>query len=317
MGVNTPIADDISATDQNAQYDAACRRLLSEKIVLAWIMKSCLDEYRDCDVKEIAEKYIESEPQVSKVAVAPDETNARIRGMSNEDTSLTEGKITYDVRFLATVPSSGELIQIIIDVEGQNKFDPGYPLLKRAVYYCSRMISAQHGTEFVHSEYQKIKKVVSIWVCMSPPDERKNTITRYHLTEENLVGNVKEPVRNYDLIDIVILCLGGADGENYDGVLKLLDVLLSGEKSVNEKKQVLQEDFNIPMTQTLEAEVLAMCNFSKGVMQKGIEKGKAEGLLVAIRNLMDSMGWSVEQAMEALRIAEPDRSKYAELLQRQ
>lgn len=321
MGVNTPIADDISVTDQNAQYDAACRRLLSEKIVLAWIMKSCLDEYRDCDVKEIAEKYIESEPQVSKVAVAPDETNARIRGMSNEDTSLTEGKITYDVRFLATVPSSGELIQIIIDVEGQNKFDPGYPLLKRAVYYCSRMISVQHGTEFVHSEYQKIKKVVSIWVCMSPPDERKNTITRYHLTEENLVGNVKEPVRNYDLIDIVIPCLGGANGENYDGVLKLLDVLLSGEKSVNEKRQVLQEDFDIPMTQTLETEVLAMCNFSQGVMQKGIEKGKvegrAEGFLVAIRNLMDSMGWSMEQAMEALRVSESDRSKYAELLQKQ
>lgn len=60
-----------------------------------------------------------------------------------------------------------------------------------------------------------------------------------------------------------------------------------------------------------------MSIFSQGVMQKGIETGKAEGLLVAIRNLMDSMGWSVEQAMEALRIAEPDRSKYAELLQKQ
>lgn len=59
--------------------------------------------------------------------------------------------------------------------------------------------------------------------------------------------------------------------------------------------------------------------------EKGIEKGraegkaegKAEGLLTALRTLMDSMGWSVDQAMEALRVAEPDRSKYAELLQRQ
>ena len=59
MEVNSPIAEDIRVTDQNAQYDAACKRLLSEKIILAWIMKSCLDEYRDCDVKEIAEKYIE------------------------------------------------------------------------------------------------------------------------------------------------------------------------------------------------------------------------------------------------------------------
>ena len=42
MEINTPIAEDIHATDQNAQYDAACKRLLSQKIILAWIMKSCL-----------------------------------------------------------------------------------------------------------------------------------------------------------------------------------------------------------------------------------------------------------------------------------
>ena len=92
MEVNTPIAEDIHAADQNAQYDAACKRLLSQKIILAWIMKSCLKEYRDCDVKEIAEKYIEGQPQVSEVPVELDETSApRIRGISNEDTSLREG----------------------------------------------------------------------------------------------------------------------------------------------------------------------------------------------------------------------------------
>ena len=49
---------------------------------------------------------------------------------------------------------------------------------------------------------------------------------------------------------------------------------------------------------------------------EGKEEGKAEGVLAAIRNLMDSMDWSVEQAMEALRVAEPDRPRYAELLQK-
>ena len=185
----------------------------------------------------------------------------------------------YDIRFLATAPSSGQLIQLIIGVEAQNEFDPSYPLIKRAIYYCSRMITAQKGTEFVHSEYQKIKKVVSIWVCMAPPNERKNSITRYHMTEENLVGNVKEPVRNYDLIDVVMLCLGGEDRENYGGVLRLLDVLLSPKAGEAKKRQVLQQEFDIPMTETLEAEVRKMCNLSQGVMalgiEQGIEKGKA------------------------------------------
>ena len=118
MEVNTPIAEDIRVTDQNAQYDAACKRLLSEKIILAWIMKSCLDEYRDCDVKEIAEKYIEGNPQVSEVAVMPGETNAtKVRGVNNEDTVLGEGRITYDIRFAALAPATNEMIQLIINVD--------------------------------------------------------------------------------------------------------------------------------------------------------------------------------------------------------
>ena len=318
MEVNTSIAEDIHATDQYAQYDAACRRLLSQKIILAWIMKSCLEEYRDCDVKDIAEKYIEGTPQVGEVPVLPDETNApRIRGISNQDTSLTESSSVYDIRFMASAPGSDELIQMIINVEAHNQFNPGYPLLKRAVFYCGRMLTAQHGTEFTHSEYQKIKKVVSIWVCMAPPAERRNSITRYHLTEENLVGNVKEPIQNYDLIDIVMLCLGGEDEENYDGVLKLLDVLLSPKAGEAKKRQVLQEDFDIPMTETLEAEVHRMCNLSEGVRDLGRAEGRAEGLLTSIRNLMANTDWTLEKAMEILGVPETDRPKYADLLQKQ
>ena len=318
MEINTPIAEDIHATDQNAQYDAACKRLLSQKIILAWIMKSCLQEYWGCDVKDIAEKYIEGTPQVGEVAVAPDETNApRIRGMGSQDTSLTESASVYDIRFMASAPASNELIQMIINVEAHNKFNPSYPLVKRAIYYCGRMITAQNGTEFVHSEYQKIKKVVSIWVCMAPPNERKNSITRYHLTEENLIGNVKEPVRNYDLIDVVMVCLGGEDKENYDGVLKLLDVLLSPKAGEAKKRQVLQDEFDIPMTETLEAEVHQMCNLSEGVRDLGRSEGRAEGFLASIRGLMANTGWPLEKAMEILGVPEADRPKYADLLQKQ
>lgn len=318
MEVNTPVAEDIRITDQNAQYDAACRRLLSNRAILAWIMKSCLDEYRDCDVKEIAEKYIEGTPHVHEVPVMPDETNAaKIRGVSNVDASRTEGTVIYDIRFLAVAPSNGELIQLIVNVEAQGQFYVGYPLLMRAIYYCSRMISAQYGTEFVHEEYQNIKKVYSVFICMDPPKNRRNSITRYRLTEENLIGHVKEPTRHYDLMTVVMVCLGGSDGENYDGILKLLDVLLSPKVGETEKRQVLQDEFDIPMTETLEVEVHQMCNLSQGVMELGIEKGKVEGFLVSIRSLMASMGWSVEQAMDALRLSEDDRAKCADLLQKQ
>lgn len=58
-----------------------------------------------------------------------------------------------------------------------------------------------------------------------------------------------------------------------------------------------------------------MCNLSKGIedrgIEKGIEKGIREGILSSIRNLMESMGWSAQQAMEALKIPEAEQSAYS------
>lgn len=91
------------------------------------------------------------------------------------------------------------------------------------------MISSQRGREFIGSHHQKIKKVYSIRICMNPPKGRRNTISRYRLAGEHPIGKVMELIKNYDLLSIIMLCLGGPDGENYDGILRMLDVLLSNE----------------------------------------------------------------------------------------
>ena len=71
MEMETSLTKEIRAADSSAQYDAACKRVLSEKRVLACIMKNCLEEYRDCTPQEIAERYIEGTPQVGKEPVLP------------------------------------------------------------------------------------------------------------------------------------------------------------------------------------------------------------------------------------------------------
>ena len=81
--------------------------------------------------------------------------------------------------------------------------------------------------------------------------------------------------------------------------------MLSSDREVKEKKEILQNDFSIEMTKTLESEVSIMCNLSKGVEEKGIQKG----ILLSIRNLMETMGWSVEQAMEGLKIPEEEKKE--------
>jgi hypothetical protein len=122
--LKTTIAQGLHVTDDSAGYDAACKRVLSEKAILARIMKSCLEEYKDCDVNDIAEKYIEGQPQVSAVPVLPDEGGTVISGMDTEDKSVREGTVTYDIRFRAIVPDSEEQIALIINGEAQNDFLP-------------------------------------------------------------------------------------------------------------------------------------------------------------------------------------------------
>ncbi len=328
INTETTIAKSLYVTDDSVGYDTACKRVLSEKVILARIMKACLVEYQDCDVNEIAEKYIEGSPQVSVVPVLPDEKPV-ISGMDTADKSVREGTVNYDIRFRALVPDSEEQIGLIVNVEAQSDFYPGYPLLKRGIYYCCRMISSQYGREFTDSHYEKIKKVYSIWICMNPPKNRENTITRYYLAEEQFVGRVTEPVRNYDLISVIMICLGGSGGENYNGILRMLDVLLSHETSEAEKRKILQDEYDIQMTQAMESEVSVMCNLSKGVIEKSVAKGMAQGIeqgmaqgiesaiLSSIRNLVKNTGMSVSQAMSVLEVPEAKRQEYKKSLEEQ
>ncbi len=304
----------IERTSIEARYDEAVKRLLANKLILATIMQGCVEEYRNCTVQEIAEKYIEDEPQIGTVGVNPDDTNPatdkNIHGSNTEDATLTEGTVRYDIRFYATAPTGDGTIGLIINLEAQNKYNPGYPLLKRALYYCSRMISAQYGTDFTHSEYGKIKKVYSIWVCMNPPAERQNTIMQYSVQQKPIVGQVEEPVQNYDLLSAIMICLGEPEQENHAGVLKFLEVLLSNERSAKEKKEILQEEFHLPMTQHLESEVLGMCNLSQGVVENSMKRGEQNATFKAILNLARNLNVSVDKAMDLLGIAEKDRAFY-------
>lgn len=341
--VETTLAKNITALEGMEAYDAACKKLLSNREILAWIMQSCLEEYRDMDRKDI-EACIEGEPEIGVEAVFPDEVAEgetepglenkpkpeqgkqkklpeQIRGANVEDSSLKEKTITFDIRFYATAPGGEGQIEIIINLEIQNDFYAGYPLIKRALYYCSRMISSQYGREFVHQEYDKIKKVYSIWLCAEPPQYRQNTITRYAVKEENLVGNVTEEKANYDLLTAIIICLGPEE-EGQADVLNLLEVLLSSEKKAEEKKKVLSEEYDITMTEILERGIEEMCNLSKGVDQRGFQRGMEQGIqqereagtLRSIQSLMKTLHLTAEQAMEALEIEDSKRNRYAEQL---
>lgn len=71
------------------------------------------------------------------------------------------------IRFTAYIKKAE--IKILINIEAQKSSDHsklGYHLENRIVFYLARMISAQKQTEFFHSDFDNLKKVRSIWICM-------------------------------------------------------------------------------------------------------------------------------------------------------
>ena len=75
----TSIATGIDASELRAHqdsYDRACKRLLSEKEVLGWILHECLNEFKGVSPAEIASTYIDGDPEVGRVPVHADDAAA-------------------------------------------------------------------------------------------------------------------------------------------------------------------------------------------------------------------------------------------------
>ena len=334
MEYNTSLATGLDITQKRAAYDAICRRLLSEKIILASILQHCAREFQGLDLQTITQRYIEGDALVSELPTEPDATGARLQGMGEALVSPTEGSVCFDIYFNATVPVNNENIHLIINVETQNNFNPGYPLIKRAIYYCSRMLSAQNGKVFSHSQYGKLRKVYSIWICTRPPQDEQNSIAHFSVTKNNVIGTNREVMENYDMLSVIMIYLGNPDADNHVGIVKLLGILLSANISATDKKQILQNEFNIPMTETIEEEVSNMFNFSQALVEeseargktigeargeaRGITIGEARGFkigseqanLAAIRNLMKTMNFTAQEAMRMLCIPENECANY-------
>ena len=103
-------------------------------------------------------------------------TNTRVGGLNTEDSEINEGTIRFDIIFYVRMKDG--LAQMIINIEIQKDQPKDYHLLNRSIYYVSRMISSQKDRDFEHSNYDDLKHVFSIWICLNMDE---NSLTRYYL----------------------------------------------------------------------------------------------------------------------------------------
>lgn len=283
-------------------YDAAAKRLLSYKEVLANILKYTVREFKGCSIPEIV-ACLEGTPEIGTAPV-DDDFMPKMDVAGLETVSENEGIRSYDIKFKVKLPTQEEA-ELIINLESQNKYRPGYTLEKRGVYYLSRLISSQYNVEFKNSNFDRLKKVYSIWICTHAPLEYANTITEYRFKPKNLVGEMPDIPQNYDLMSLIMINLGAKD-KNYSGLIRMLDILLNLYAEIGKSQtalDILESDYHLPL-RSVRKEVENMCNLSQGVYDEGVISKAVE----VVKNLL-AKGFSLE---EALTIADIDKKTYEE-----
>ena len=241
-----------------------------------------VDEFKGMKPEDVV-KYIEGEPSISVVPVEPglanmektDATGQRIVGLNTENAEINEGLVRFDIIFYVRMKNG--LSQIIVNIEAQKDEPTEYKILNRAIFYVSRLISSQKERDFVNTNYDDIKQVLSIWICMNMDD---NSLSHIHLTKDEMLKpcNWKG---NLDLLNIVLIGITNEipeHDEKYE-MHRLIGTLLSGELKEQEKLDIIEHEYNIPISQEFREDVRIMCNLSTGIEERATEKTSEKFIL--------------------------------------
>ena len=246
--------------------------------------------------------YIEGTPYISSIPVEPglsndvtEENGNRIVGLNSENEELNEGMIRFDIVFYVRMRDG--LSQIIVNLEAQKSEPEKYDILNRAIFYVSRLVSSQKERYFVNSNYDDIKRVYSIWVCMNM---RENSMNHIHLTNDCVLGNC-EWKGKLDLLNIVMIGLAKElppHDDTYE-LHRLLGVLLSKDLTVDEKLNIMDIEYDIPIEDKLREDVSVMCNLSQGI----VDKTKAEIILNMHENdfTLEQIALATKQSVEEVK----------------
>ncbi len=311
------LSRDVREAGEDVQYDAQVKNVLKNKIILAWILRYTVEPFSQMTPEEIM-PYIEADQE----AMTPCRRPEKITGSATEDTSPGAATVIYDIKFWVSLPEgaqrsdtptvntgceteadktkihetgfdetaacknikrkSPELAKVIINVEAQKKFNPGYCIESRGVFYCSRMISSQLGTEFQEPHYDGIKKVYSIWLCMNAPAYAGGAIAEYAFRKRDILPGMKDRRWAYDKQAVILICLNEKAAKG-NRLTRMLDTLLSRKINFETKKKRLEKEYGICMESQMETEVMELCNLSILVREEGRREGRESVAMEMLR----------------------------------
>ena len=124
-------------------------------------------------------------------------------------------------------------------------------------------------------------------------DEINEGLVRFDLGSYEWKGNL-------DLLNIIMLGLAKnlpEHDETYE-LHRLLGALLSKELTIDEKLNIIGNEYDIPIEENFRKDVSVMCNLSQGIKEDGIAIGEAREKAQIILNMYKN-GFTAEQIASA------------------
>ena len=265
------VAEFVDEKKHYKQLDADFKRAVHNTDILSNVVSKLVSELESKDIGFI------------KKCVSPEEM-PRIPGLNTEMHNDDDEYVIMDNLFSIDIPGEQE-IGIMLNIEAQGDPEPGYPILKRGLYYASGIVFNQKGTVFKGIHYEKLRKTYSIWFVMQPKPGDENSIYRYPLVKIHGIKKKKTIAEDCDLLEIIVVNLGGSENTG-DTTLRMFNEIFASRLKGESYRSLLKEKYNITLDDsTLESlERISMSlgeeivNYQRRVgYNKGHDEGYSDG----------------------------------------
>ena len=142
--------------------------------------------------------------------------------------------------------------------------------------YTSGDLSSQLSMITQTTDYSKLEKCYSIWICAEDvPKKLQNTLTEYSFSKKDIIGVADEPEEDYDLLTVIIIRLGKETEEK--GIFDYLKGLFTGDI------KRIQRYSHIEWSEPFQEEASKMTGFGDMIYERGIQQGMQQGMQQGIQ----------------------------------
>ena len=211
-----------------------------------------------------------------------------------------QGMEQYDESVKQVLAHKIILANILVNIEAQKDDPSSYYIQNRAVFYACRMVSSQKERDFTGMNYNDIKKVYTIWICMN---QKENSLNYLHLTNEKLMGKTAIEKAG-DLIHIILLGLAKnlPSYTEKNKLHRLLGALFTNELTADEKISIIESEYNIEAKNELRKDVRKVSGLGESLVESAAEEAWEQGLELGGKQReikfiisMNEKGYTIEQ----------------------